>query len=315
MKDIDYYNLIMNSPVARALAIVGDRWTWLVLRDVFLGVRRFEEFRMRSGAARGTLTSRLKKMVENGLLQRVLYQDAPARFEYRLSEMGRDLYPHMLAIWDWETRWSNESQVPPALTHMTCGQQMRPLFRCGECHSAIKVREITFHPRNTHIEEAPVTNRTQRRSRSVETSGEDVDRRFFHILDILGDRWTGLVIAARYFGLKRFDEFSGALGVATNILADRLKLLVSAGVFQRTRYQNNPPRYEYGLTEKGAEMYNSSLQLHQWACRWLVDEDNQVLTLTHNTCGAPLITELVCSECEGVLRATEVSFDRDFQGG
>jgi len=303
----------MNSPVARALAIVGDRWTWLVLRDVFLGVRRFEEFRTRSGAARGTLTSRLKKMVENGVLRRVLYQDAPARYEYRLTEMGRDLYPHMLAIWDWETRWSDESHVPPALTHSRCGRQMRPLFRCLDCHSSIKVREITFNPRDSVADQEPVTNRTQRRSRSVSVSGEGIDRSFFHILDILGDRWTGLVIAARYFGLKRFDEISGALGVATNILADRLKLLVSVGVFERIPYQDNPPRYEYRLTEKGAQMYNSSLQLHQWACKWLVDEDSRVLNLTHNTCNSRLITEMVCSECEAPLELTEVTFDRDFE--
>ena len=70
-------DLILNSPVARALAVVGDRWTCLILRDAFLGIRRFEDFRRRSGAARGTLTSRLKSLVENGILYRSPYQTHP----------------------------------------------------------------------------------------------------------------------------------------------------------------------------------------------------------------------------------------------
>lgn len=315
MKNLDYYKLIMNSPVARALTIVGDRWTGLVLRDVFLGVRRFEEFRRRSGAARGTLTTRLKKMVENGILERVPYQESPFRYEYRLTDMGRDLYPYMLAIWDWETRWTGEKHIPPTLLHTRCDHEMRPVFRCTDCHSAIRIKEVSFTPRENAVVGEPIAPRTQRRSRTEKSSEDGVDRSFFHILDILGDRWTGLVIATRYFGLKRFDEIGGALGVATNILADRLKLLVSIGVFERIPYQDSPPRFEYVLTEKGAQIYNSSLQLHQWACKWLVEEEDQVLTLTHNTCGSRLVTELVCSECREPLELKEVTYDRNFDNG
>jgi DNA-binding HxlR family transcriptional regulator len=301
--------LILSSPVARALALVGDRWTCLILRDAFLGMRRFEELRKRSGAARGTLTSRLKSMVGNGILYKDPYQESPVRYEYRLTDKGLDLYPFVLAVWAWETRWSHETRIPPTLTHSLCGKSMRPVFRCSCCHSAITMREVTFAPGRSRSSAEKLPARFQRRSKSSSVSVAGVDRHFFHVLDIIGDRWTGLVIASLYFGLKRHDDIAEALGIATNILSDRLKLLVSVGVLQRVPYQDKPLRHEYRLTDKGAALYTHTLQLHEWACRWLLGKDEQPLLLEHTPCGASLRSEWVCSECDKPLKVTEVSFE------
>jgi len=303
----------MNSPVARALGVIGDRWVCLILRDVFLGVRKFEELRKRSGAARGTLTARLKKLVENDILYKIPYQNSPTRYEYRLTDKGLDLYPFVLAVWAWETRWSQESHIPPVLTHTLCGKNMQPVFRCSNCHSPISIRDITFEPGKTSRSAEKVPGRFQRRSKSSGVSDEGVDRRFFHVLDIIGDRWTGMVVAAIYFGLSRHDQIVNALGIATNILADRLKLLVTFGVLQRIPYQQKPPRHEYRLTDKGAALYTNVLQMHEWACRWLVGKDEQPLILRHTPCGAPLQSELVCCKCQEILKLTEVEFDHDFE--
>jgi len=305
-------NLILNSPVARAFVEIGDRWVCLILRDVFLGVRQFEDLRRRSGAARGTLTSRLKSLVEHEILYKKLYQESPPRFEYRLTEKGLALYPFVLAVWAWETRWSQENHIPLSLTHQTCGKNMRPVFRCCDCHTTIKMQEVTFEVGKSTDLANPVPPRFQRRSKSSSVSEEGVDRRFFHVLDIMGDRWTGLVVAAMFFGLKRYDEITTALGIATNILSDRLKMLVSAGVIQRIPYQDRPPRFEYRLTEKGAALYNNTLQMHEWANQWLIDEEDQALILVHKVCGRPLHSELVCSECSEKLIVSEVSFDPGF---
>ena len=306
------HDLILASPVARALVQIGDRWTALILRDAFLGVRHFEEFRRRSGAARGTLASRLKGMVENDILYKRPYQDSPTRYEYRLTEKGRDLYPFMLAVWAWETRWSEERHIPPALTHSLCGNRMRPKFRCSDCHTPILPREVTFEAGRGQHSSKKIPPRFQRRSRASSESGHDIDRRFFHVLDVIGDRWTGLVVAALYFGLNRFDEIGSALGIATNILADRLKLLVSVEVIQKIPYQIKPVRYEYRLTEKGSALYTNVLQMHEWAERWLAGDDETTLILTHVPCGSRLHSELVCSECLQVLKASEVTYDREF---
>ncbi len=93
--------LILNSQVAQALTVIGDRWAFMVIRDVYLGVRQFEELRRRGNAARGTLTSRLKKLVQHGILYKNPYQTSPIRYEYRLTDKGLDLYPVVLTMWQW----------------------------------------------------------------------------------------------------------------------------------------------------------------------------------------------------------------------
>ena len=133
--------------VARALSIVGDRWTLLVLRDTFLGVRRFEDFQRDLGMTRHRLADRLQKLVEHGILERVRYQDRPPRFEYRLSEKGRDLYPVIVSLTRWGDRWMAGADGPPVeLTHRTCGHRIMPTLACPECGGAIVARDMMASP-------------------------------------------------------------------------------------------------------------------------------------------------------------------------
>jgi DNA-binding HxlR family transcriptional regulator len=307
--------LILNSPVARAFTVVGDRWAGLILRDAFLGVRQFEVFRKRSGAARGTLSSRLKSLVEHDILQRRAYQQTPVRYEYRLTKKGLDLYGFILSVWDWEIRWSKETHIPPRLHHRSCGKDMRPLFRCSDCHVAVGLRDVTYQQLAQAGPPETVPARFQRRTPSSKHSRKGVDRRFFHVLDVIGDRWTGLVVAAMYFGLNRYDEIATALGIATNILADRLKVLVDAEILEQVPYQQKPIRYQYRLTEKGAALYPIALQLHEWASRWLFEDEQASIALSHNSCRASLQTELVCSACEQPLNVHNVTFAAEYSSG
>ena len=93
-----------NCSIARSLEVLGDRWTILVMRDAFMRVRRFEDFQRNLGVARNVLTDRLGRLVEEGILERVPYQDRPARFEYRLTEKGIDLWPVMMSLLQWGDR-------------------------------------------------------------------------------------------------------------------------------------------------------------------------------------------------------------------
>jgi DNA-binding HxlR family transcriptional regulator len=99
--------------VARALELVGERWTLLVVRDAFLGRRRFEEFQESLGIARNVLADRLQKLVEHGIFERVRYQERPERFEYRLTRKGRDLRLVLTALMQWGDRYV--SATPPRL--------------------------------------------------------------------------------------------------------------------------------------------------------------------------------------------------------
>ena len=136
------------SPVGAALDLLGDRWTLLILRDAFYGVRRFEDFHRDLGIARNILTSRLNELVDRGILERHLYEERPPRHEYRLSEKGRDLLPVVLAMMRWGDRWAaSTGDTPPVtLTHTTCGHETTPLVSCSHCGDELRLREVRAHP-------------------------------------------------------------------------------------------------------------------------------------------------------------------------
>lgn len=97
--------------VARTLEIVGERWTWLIVRDAFLGLTRFDEFRTSLGIARNVLSDRLGRLVEEGILERVLYQERPARYEYRLTPKGADLFTALNAIRQWGDQYLSDEPM------------------------------------------------------------------------------------------------------------------------------------------------------------------------------------------------------------
>jgi DNA-binding HxlR family transcriptional regulator len=133
--------------VARSLSVVGDRWTLLVLRDAFLGVRRFEDFQRDLGTTRHRLADRLRKLVRHGLLERVRYQSRPARFEYRLTEKGRDLYPVIVSLTRWGDRWmAGKAGVPVELVHKGCGHTIMPALACPECGEPVGARDMLARP-------------------------------------------------------------------------------------------------------------------------------------------------------------------------
>ena len=133
--------------VARALEVLGDRWTLLVLRDAFSRVRRFEDFQRSLGVARNVLTDRLNRLVDEGILRRVPYQERPVRFEYRLTDKGRDLYPVLIALMQWGDRYTAGEAGPPVeLIHEPCGQHTQPRLVCDHCGEPIDPRDMRPQP-------------------------------------------------------------------------------------------------------------------------------------------------------------------------
>ncbi|MBI1818412.1 MAG: helix-turn-helix transcriptional regulator [Deltaproteobacteria bacterium] len=133
--------------VARTLSVVGDRWTLLILRDAFLRTRRFEDFQTHLGMTRHRLADRLSKLVEHGIFERARYQDRPERFEYRLTDKGRDLYPVIVSLVGWGDRWmAGKAGAPIELVHRACGHVMTPAFTCPHCRAALSARDVTAQP-------------------------------------------------------------------------------------------------------------------------------------------------------------------------
>ena len=132
----------MRCSVARTLSVIGDRWTLLIVRDAFLGVRKFEQFQSDLGLTRHLLTDRLRKLVEHGVLDRVAYQEKPTRYEYRLTEKGIDLYPILLSIVRWGDNWMADKDGPPMLyVHRGCGHVAMPTLHCPDCGEPVTARD------------------------------------------------------------------------------------------------------------------------------------------------------------------------------
>ena len=300
--------LFISSQVAQGLSVIGDRWAFSLLRNIYLGVNRFDAFRKIMGCSRGTLTSRLKSLISKEILFKKPYQQNPPRFEYCLTEKGLDLYPIVLLMWKWEQNWAGGDDLPQILTHKGCGKSMLPVYKCKVCGEELNAQETNYTVSNKFDRVEPVPPRAQRRTKSVLEKKGEIGSDNMHVLDCVGDRWTSLVIAASFFGVRRFDHMVSAIQVGTSVLADRLNLLVQTGVMDRIQYQQRPPRYEYRLSAKGRDLFGYIMAIHEWAERWLIGKDRGLVKVAHQPCGKPFNGAVVCDQCNEPLYPQEVSY-------
>jgi DNA-binding HxlR family transcriptional regulator len=133
-------------------------------------------------------------------------------------------------------------------------------------------------------------------------------------LEIVGERWTLLIIRDALFGLRRFDEFAESLGVARNVLSTRLQRLVEHDLLTRVRYQERPERFEYHLTPRGHELATTVVALMRWGDRHLGRPDGSARLVEHHQCGTELEARLACPHCDRVVGIDEVSTRRGRAG-
>jgi DNA-binding HxlR family transcriptional regulator len=127
--------------VARTLEIVGEKWALLAVREVFLGNRRFDEMVRLTGAPRDTLAARLRSLVSAGILERRQYSEHPARYEYRLTKAGQDLYPVILTLMRWgDKHLAGDDGAPMVLEH-ACGHRLVAKVVCEACGEPVEARE------------------------------------------------------------------------------------------------------------------------------------------------------------------------------
>jgi DNA-binding HxlR family transcriptional regulator len=136
----------MNCSIAQALEVVGEWWTMLIVRDCFLGVRRFDDFQERLGISRNILTGRLEHLVLHGVLRKVPYRDRPRRFEYRLTEKGRDLWLVVVALRQWGDRWEAEYGPPVVIEHVACRHRTTAVPTCSSCGAHLEARSLRVRP-------------------------------------------------------------------------------------------------------------------------------------------------------------------------
>jgi len=132
----------MNCSIAQCLEVVGEWWSLLIVRDAFLGIRRFDDFQARLGISRNVLNQRLNHLVEHGIFRRVQYQEHPPRHEYRLTDKGRDLWGVITAMRQWGDAWAAPDGPPVEVVHLGCGQISRAVPTCSHCGETLDARSV-----------------------------------------------------------------------------------------------------------------------------------------------------------------------------
>jgi DNA-binding HxlR family transcriptional regulator len=132
--------------VARSLELVGDRWTLLIVRDALRGIRRFDDFRAQLGVAHNVLSDRLSRLTEAGILERRRYQERPDRYEYHLTQQGRDLWPVVMSLLVWGDNYLAPDGPPKLALHRNCGGHLTPQLTCADCGAALGYGDVELKP-------------------------------------------------------------------------------------------------------------------------------------------------------------------------
>jgi DNA-binding HxlR family transcriptional regulator len=294
----------LDCSVFGATEAIGDAWAWLILSDAIVsGTQRFDAFQRRLGIARSTLSGRLLALCTNGLMTQ-------SGRDYTLTDAGKDFLACMTTAVAWGDRWHADGiTVPLQIGHAGCSDRIRGELRCTACTELIDARDVSFDRRPEAIN--PSGDALQRhRAPALELLQRGGQSSIAATLQVIGDRWSALIIRELFYGSSRFDEFQRRLGIATNILSTRLQRLVEHGIVDKREYQIRPPRHEYQLTPKGLDLYPVPLSMMAWGDRWLTNGPPPVV-LSHIPCGNQLVPRLSCSECRRVIVRAELLFVRN----
>ena len=132
----------MHCSVAQCLEVMGEWWTGLIVRDVFLGIRRFDQFQERLGISRNILNQRLNSLVDNGVFERVQYHEHPPRYEYKLTAKGRDLWPVLTAMRQWGDKYAAPDGPPMRMVHKGCGNVTEAVMTCAHCGERLSALDV-----------------------------------------------------------------------------------------------------------------------------------------------------------------------------
>jgi DNA-binding HxlR family transcriptional regulator len=296
-----------NCSVARTLDIVSDAWAFLIIREAFFGTQTFEGFRSALGIPRATLTGRLRKLTQLEIFRQI----APAgsqRKEYRLTRMGFDLYPSFVALMQFGDRWLAGGKPPPlTLVHMTCGCESHPIVACSSCGEEINARDVKFRDGPGAGRRLAKTGRNTRRASDTKRFLLGRPSSVSRALEVIGDKWSFMVVREAFFGNRRYDKILTELSIAPNILTDRLSRLLEAGVFRKRLYQTSPERYEYLLTDMGRDLYGPFIAMLRWGDRWLAGGKPPLL-LRHMTCGKDFNASVICNYCRKPIVAADMQY-------
>ena len=296
---------IRRSVVHEVIHTITDPWKPGIVLLLWLGESRFTGLVNGLRISRSTLAQRLGQLVDGGCVERS-GDTGGAHATYRLTPKGVDLLGIVLLNRQWNARWNGGSRLLPELrlAH-ACGAPLALQMLCRHCEQEVRARDVkvlqtaSAATRSTGPA-APLAYRRARNHRMA-AAGEPVTGE-----ELASDRWTSLVLAMAFLGLRRNSEIEQAIGIAPNILADRLATLTAQGIFDRVPYQWSPERHEYRLTPKALDRYPVILAMMLWGQKWLDPQPALGWNMLHKSCHEWLSPRLACRACRGDADAASI---------
>lgn len=296
-------DLIPASSLMRAVNVVGDVWTVLILKEAFLQVHRFQELHERLHIPRQTLMLRLASLADNQILYRKPVRHRALLHEYRLTPKGLDLYDFILAVWVWHRRWDSDSKfLPGHLVHRLCGRPLIPRYACRSCARDVRREDVTTIEGDGSGFDPRPPARLSRQNDIAFARPFAREAASYPAASIIGDRWSNLVLHAIYEGTRNFFSIKEELKISSNILASRLKKLVALEILEADPQGR---RIEYRVTPRGEDFYPMLSSLVAWGNRWLAGAKGPPQIMLHD-CGQVLDPRYVCAHCNAVIRAWDV---------
>lgn len=291
---------LRTSVVHEVLPLMADPWNPHLMLTLWMGLNRFEQLVEALNISRGPLALRLQWLQD----AQCVWREGEGHASYRLTPRGADLLGVVVLNRQWNDHWGQPQRVHPNLVlHHDCGARLDARVLCGHCHEEVLPRDVKTLEWPGEAVQGPLPPLPPyRRARRHSAPGNSTGA--LPAEDLSGDRWMALILAAAFMGLRRNSEFERAIGIAPNVLADRLSTLVQHGLFSRVPYQTNPERHEYRLTRKGLDRHTIVLAMMAWAQRWAprASEASHWHVL-HTTCHEWLTPAIVCASCGGAVSA------------
>jgi DNA-binding HxlR family transcriptional regulator len=301
----DRDGLVRANSVTRALNVLGDVWTVLLVKEAFAGARRFQTFQERLGIPRQTLMQRLAELTEQQIFYKKPVQHRILIHEYRLTPKGFDLYPFVLSVWCWHHRWNpTQSFLPAKLIHRPCGHSLSPRFICRQCGEEARLDDVVFENRDITFDPRPPQRLSRLKDKALERAVRETDPLPVAV-SLIGDRWSSLVLNAIFTGTRNFFAIQEELKIASNILSSRLKKLVALELVT-VHAGRDRRKLDYHATARGRDVYPMLQTLSSWGDRWLAGANGPPQILRHRPCGAILDPHYVCGQCGQAIRAQEV---------
>jgi DNA-binding HxlR family transcriptional regulator len=294
--------------IAVSTGIVGDEWTLWILELALNGVTQYNEWLRLGPISTAVLTTRLTRLVEAEILERVRYTSRPPRHDYLLTARGRQMWPILISMWAWELAWVNDPKENlPQMRHRSCGSLFSPLLVCDACDAEVAARDVRGRPGPSgEWQRSTPSAATRRRSTTGSRPPELVEQS----MALIGNRWSTALLGAAFLGATRFGEFEQRVGAPPTIVADRLRTFCEIGVLEQVPSPQRLDWVVYHLTDKGRAFFPVVALVLDWGQRWFRSPEGPALLLKHTACRRVFRPRLKCSACHERLRGSEVQVVR-----